>query len=382
VYLQSGTGDNNLYCGDWWMANQMMERSLTWAGYDVNHTWGEGGHNQKHATAIFPEALKWLWRGWPEEGLRSNPANASRWKGYEVLGNNGWEEVKTDDPVEVLHLASDSHGNIFGINSKYKKAYFFQITPAGDFRRLDLGLQGSDVIHQAGGFTVGKDGLMYHCAEWRGKGRETGLEKIMVFESDGKSRVTYTFPENHYASDFVVSFQGTFFASNGGLYAIRDGEIGNDVIVGSDSSASYFPLNKIALSPDQTLVYGVTDQYLNPTVWSYQVLPDGRIGFAQKYGQLETFGLQNSYVAASGLCVDTEGRLYVATTLGVQVCDQAGRVNFIISTPRQPRDVCFGGKDLSELFITIGDKIYKRPMKVHGIVSGQMAPIKPAAPHL
>ncbi len=44
VFLQSGTGDNNLYCGDWWMANQMMERSLTWAGYDVNHAWGEGGH--------------------------------------------------------------------------------------------------------------------------------------------------------------------------------------------------------------------------------------------------------------------------------------------------------------------------------------------------
>ena len=50
VFLQSGTGDNNLYCGDWWMANQMMERSLTWAGYDVNHAWGEGGHNGKHAT--------------------------------------------------------------------------------------------------------------------------------------------------------------------------------------------------------------------------------------------------------------------------------------------------------------------------------------------
>mgnify|MGYP000523499186 FL=1 len=66
VFLQSGTGDNNLYCGDWWMANQMMERSLTWAGYDVNHAWGEGGHNAKHATQIFPEVLRWLWRDWPK----------------------------------------------------------------------------------------------------------------------------------------------------------------------------------------------------------------------------------------------------------------------------------------------------------------------------
>ncbi|MDZ4287204.1 MAG: hypothetical protein U0984_04560 [Prosthecobacter sp.] len=45
-------------------------------------------------------------------------------------------------------------------------------------------------------------------------------------------------------------------------------------------------------------------------------------------------------------------------------------------------DVCFGGKDLSELFIACGDTIYKRPTKVHGIVSGQMPPIKPAAPKL
>jgi gluconolactonase len=38
----------------------------------------------------------------------------------------------------------------------------------------------------------------------------------------------------------------------------------------------------------------------------------------------------------------------------------------------------FGGKVLSSLFIACGDKIYQRPTKAHGIVSGQMAPIKPA----
>ena len=47
-----------------------------------------------------------------------------------------------------------------------------------------------------------------------------------------------------------------------------------------------------------------------------------------------------------------------------------------------PHDVCFGGKDLSELFIACGDKIYKRQTKAHGYISGQMAPIKPAPPKL
>ena len=30
---------------------------------------------------------------------------------------------------------------------------------------------------------------------------------------------------------------------------------------------------------------------------------------------------------ADGMCVDTNGTLYVATALGVQFCDQAGRVD-------------------------------------------------------
>src|SRR5205085_12311977 len=59
VFLQDGSADQNIYGGDWWMANQEMERALTFAGYEVNHAWGEGGHNGKHATEVFPDAMPW-----------------------------------------------------------------------------------------------------------------------------------------------------------------------------------------------------------------------------------------------------------------------------------------------------------------------------------
>jgi gluconolactonase len=36
---------------------------------------------------------------------------------------------------------------------------------------------------------------------------------------------------------------------------------------------------------------------------------------------------------ADGMKVDTAGRLYVATRLGIQVADQAGRVNIILPLP-------------------------------------------------
>src|SRR6187402_1004090 len=65
VFLQDGSKDLNIYGGDWWMANQEMERALTFAGYDVKHAWGDGGHDGIHATAVFPEAMKWLWKDHP-----------------------------------------------------------------------------------------------------------------------------------------------------------------------------------------------------------------------------------------------------------------------------------------------------------------------------
>ena len=42
IFLQDGSSDLNIYGGDWWMANQEMERALVFAGYEVNHDWGTG----------------------------------------------------------------------------------------------------------------------------------------------------------------------------------------------------------------------------------------------------------------------------------------------------------------------------------------------------
>ena len=66
IFLQDGSTDLNIYGGDWWMANQEMERALVFAGYEVNHDWGTGGHSGEHATRIFPDAMRWLWKDWPQ----------------------------------------------------------------------------------------------------------------------------------------------------------------------------------------------------------------------------------------------------------------------------------------------------------------------------
>ena len=85
---------------------------------------------------------------------------------------------------------------------------------------------------------------------------------------------------------------------------------------------------------------------------------------------------------ADGMTVDTEGFLYVTTKIGIQVCDQPGRVVGIIGKPGSgdPSNVVFGGPDRQTLYVTSGDKVFRRPMKRKGTVAWEI--LKPPMPRL
>jgi sugar lactone lactonase YvrE len=85
---------------------------------------------------------------------------------------------------------------------------------------------------------------------------------------------------------------------------------------------------------------------------------------------------------ADGIRVDRDGRLYVATHMGIQVCDQAGRVNCIIPTPNgRIANLCFGGPKYDTLYCTCGDRVYMRKLRVRGANAFE-APIVPKKPQL
>jgi enterochelin esterase family protein len=68
VFLQDGMNDLDNAHGNWWLANQQMARSLAYKDrYDYRFVAGEEGHNAKHGAAIFPNAMRWLWRDWNEK---------------------------------------------------------------------------------------------------------------------------------------------------------------------------------------------------------------------------------------------------------------------------------------------------------------------------
>lgn len=87
-------------------------------------------------------------------------------------------------------------------------------------------------------------------------------------------------------------------------------------------------------------------------------------------------------VAPDGMRVDRDGRLYVATRMGIQICDQAGRVNCIVPTPNgRVSNIAFGGEHFDSLLATCGDKVYIRKLKVKG-APHFLPPVLPATPRL
>jgi gluconolactonase len=109
------------------------------------------------------------------------------------------------------------------------------------------------------------------------------------------------------------------------------------------------------------------------------VQADGALAFKQRYYHLHDSDTADDS-GADGMRTDHDGRLYVTTRMGIQVCDKDGRVNCILPTPNgRASNLCFGGANFDTLYVTSGDRIYSRKVKVKGNNSWA-PPFKPQAP--
>ena len=108
VFLQDGRNDHivpaepfgTFYAGSWPINNEVMYEAFELAGYDVKLVIGDEGHNMKQGAAIMPDALRWLWRDYPnpvtvhEPAAMSQPGWDPRGKVYStVWAAKGWEPV-------------------------------------------------------------------------------------------------------------------------------------------------------------------------------------------------------------------------------------------------------------------------------------------------
>jgi gluconolactonase len=358
IFLQDGENDLNIYGGDWWMANQEMERALKFAGYEVNHAWGKGGHDGKHATEVFPEAMRWLWQDWPAPVKAGGGSPQLR---EILLPGEGWKLV-ADGYRFTEGPAANTKGEVFFNDIPNSKTY--KVSSEG---KVSLFVDDSK---RANGQAFGPDGRLYTVA--------TGASQVLAYDADGKATVI---AEGIRGNDLVVRHDGGLYVTEPVPDGITPSKVwyispkGEKRVV--DSGLRF--ANGVTLSPDQTLLY-VADSRTH-WVYSYQIRADGSLAHKQRYYHLHVADTADDS-GADGMRVDRDGRLYVATRMGIQVCDQAGRVNCIIPTPNgRIANLCFGGEEFDTLFATCGDRVYKRKVKVKGANAFE-APHKPASPRL
>ena len=357
VFLQDGRNDLNNYTGNWFLANQDMLSALEFAGYDVRHEWGDGEHNARHAAAIFPDALRWLWRDWPK-AITANPERASKQDVYQTL-----------IPGEDWQLVSDGHRHTDGPAVNERGEMFFS-DPAND-RIHKIALDGKVTVFA--GHTNGARGMMFG-PDGRLYAGSTRTKRIVAYSPSGTADVI---ADGTAVNDLAVTVKGDlYFSDTAGrkVWLVSKGDKPRVVDEGIDAP------DGVVLSPDQTLLY-VSDG-IGQLSWVFQIQPDGSLAHKQRYFYVHVPDAATRS-GAGGMAVDADGRVYIATTLGVQVFDQIGKCHAIIAAPQAAplSNVEFGGPNLDEMYVTNGDKVFKRKTRVKGVLSWRQ-PIKPAPPRL
>jgi len=358
VFMQDGSNDLNIYGGDWWKANEAMERALVFAGYEVNHVWGEGGHNGNQGTAIFPQAMRWLWKDWPTP----------------VKAGNSKNQVLNDIliPGEDWQLVGEGYQFTEGTAVNNKGEVFFQDIPASktyvvtvDGRLTALNIDAK----KSSGTCFGADGNRYVVAG--------ATKQILCYDKTGKEKVI---ADSISGNDLVVAQNGNIYVTSpdgttkpSKLYLIKPS--GEKIVV--DEGIKF--ANGVTLSPDQTQLY-VTESATH-WVWVYRIMKDGTLAYKQHYGWLHTLDADDN-AWPDGLKCDTAGRVYVATKSGIQILDQLGRVNAILPVPSgQASNCCFGGANFDVLYVSSGTKVYRRKLKTRGYNTFDL-PYKPVEPRL
>ena len=373
IYLQDGKNDHivpaepygTFFAGSWPINNQVIFEAFEYAGYDAKLVIGDEGHNMKQGAAIMPDALRWLWRDYPnpivvrEPAAMTQPGWDPRGKVYStVSADKPWQQVG-ETYGSVTSPATDKNGNVFFAD------------PAGNhIYKSDSG--GNVTVFKdhtggAGALRVGADGKLYASEKLR--------KRVVAYGPRGEESVV---AQNVEATDIAATAKSTLYFSDAAHKTVGYIDTTGKSRVVYNGGEIAVP-SGVALSPDQAMLI-VTDAQSRFS-WSFQIAADGSLTNGEPFYRLEMPETGwNSGV--TGVTEDSTGQIYFASPLGIQVCEANGRFAEILNPPENGvvSGLAFGGKDLNWLYVSEGGKLFRRPVKVTGTAVD--APAKPPQPPL
>ena len=387
VFLQDGSNDLDIYCCDWWVANQDMLSALKFSGYDVEHRWGEGGHNGKHAKEIMPEILKWIWRDYPA------PITAGRAKSRRVnllIEDHDWELVGTDFN-HISGIVTDAKGEVILADVANSKPL-----SGGADRNFT-----SNVYKIELDSNPGKPKPLFELPLEIRKLQMGSDNKLLAFDSTNKRLIRIedagetqaVFQESLFADSknerefwFNNGFDDLLVLPNN-LWAATHGDFRNFNLADKAETTTNVLEQVGTFGSPLTMMTSADQNFLHVkfsstnSIYSFQIQPNGELRFGQKYGYLQ--GGEGLLPTPGGMVMDKTGHLYVSTNVGIQVLDQLGRVNLIIANPPDTEisGITFGGKDSNWLYVSSRKKVFRRKLQTTGLLPWQ-DPVKPPKPGL
>lgn len=358
VYMADTSGDIDNAFGSWPWSNQLMASALKYMGYDVRFDWAEGyAHNADFGGAHFPEAMKWLWRKEKHQPVLDTKGDL----GGDLtllkllIPDQSWEVV-AEGLGFADALCTDAEGNLYFCDMKAPAIYRIS---AADGSRTEIAKE------SVSGLEFGPDGLLYACQ---------GSQK-RVISIDLKSGEIKAVANNVAPNDLAITSDGFLFFTETGAQQVTRINLKSGEVSAADVGISR--PNGIAVSNDGGTL-SVSD-YGGEFTWTFRINADGSLDARMPTMPMRLaidpqvefrFNEAPPYVTASkgdGMAVDSIGRWYVTSSLGVQIFDPTGRPCGVLPTvdTTQPLTTCIlAGSDFSTLYVANGTKVFKRKLTV------------------
>ena len=317
IYMQDGWYDVwNPIFGEWFEYNALMESALNFAGYEAFHKWDRGNHSIKYGTLAFPDAMRWLWKGYPAR-VQKGWSNNGMLQDILQRGED-WQELALPVAIDSQNIFATADSSIVFAS----RAGIFKVSPAGACVRIGELKTGERLL---GEDLTARGTTLYHRGAKVADGLY-GLEAAQVL-SDGK----------------YLALCNAKAKSKDNVWVIHAG------------------CRALAVAPDER--FCVTGEHHTHHLLSTIISQQGEMLYSEPFYYLHDLS-NGSQQQAGNMAFDTKGNLYVATAMGVQVADHNGRVRAILSFPAgRVQSLAFSS---NYLYVVCGNRLFVRKMNARG----------------